>query len=148
MGDEEHATGTDLLGIEGREPGLAKARGEDDQTAQIAFVPGARECGQCFLLDRRWAWRLFVLLRARLDRPWRWDAACFVALDPRVGELYRTRVSEEFFESGARFEEAIVTWIVDAVIPFQPVGERGPADVARANEDGAVQRARVGEVGK
>jgi hypothetical protein len=148
VGDEQHASGAHVFGVEGREPGLAETGGEHDEAAPVAFESGGVECGEGLGLDRRRFRRRFGFLASGGDRARRRGAALFVGVDPVVGERDGARVAEDLLEPGARFEEAVVAGVLDAVVPLQPVGERLAADVAGADEGGAAQlvvRAEAGE---
>ena len=55
---------------------------------------------------------------------------------------------EEFAESLSSFEKARIARIGDAVVPFQTVLQRLPADVARTDEGGAFDQLAVHCLGK
>ena len=148
MGDEQHPSRADLLGVESGEPGFTEAGCQHHQAAPVALAPCVGECRQGVVLDwcgRRWR---IVFVAAGCDRSRRRDAARLVVVDPGVVELNGAWRAEQFFEAGAGFDETVVTGVVDAVIPFQPVSEGRATDVAGADEHRAVHRAGLGEVGE
>lgn len=71
---------------------------------------------------------------ARLDLLHRLDAPPLIGVDPRIAQRDATRVFEQFIETPAGLQIAIVTGVIDSIVPLQSLLQRLPADIAGANK--------------
>ena len=92
-------------------------------------------------------WRL-LFQATRRYRPQLRHSTSFITLDPSIGQWDRFRVRKKTFKAPSCFEKAGVAGIVDPVIPFQSVLQGLPADIAGADEGGAVKLPRVNMAGE
>lgn len=131
------------LHVEGREPGLAEARGEDDQSSPPLLLPAAGERRQRLALDRCRLGRRLELGRFDLAgrRPQVGPASALgVGRHPLRGER-RGRVPEA--REGVD-DAGVGRRILDAIgaqVPLDAVGERAPGDVAAPDVGHAQARA-------
>ena len=135
MGDEEDTASAHASGVERRQPCLAESRRQHHQPAAKSCLASGSERHERLLLHRRRCGRRRkLLLRARGGTARRRYPALLVLVDPVVAEGDRARAVEERLEARASLEEAIIAGVDDAVVPLEALLERGPSEVARADE--------------
>ncbi len=129
--------------VERREPGLAEAGGENDESAPPAVVRAsvAKACERLHL-HRVWLGRGLHGVDDELpggERVWSLACSLRVGLDPRLVER-AGRGPEGFEGTSYACIRLCVALTVDAEIPLDPRVQRGPREVAAPDEGNPVAR--------